>query len=357
MLFTPSINEKITQMSDLHNKIITQEDVARKAGVTRSIVSYVINNGPRNVSEETRNRVLAAIKELGYRPNKHAQMLSSATESIAEKYIGIIMAGNHMFKRPYYGAILASIHDHAHKRDRHIRFIRLFNDFNNPTLFNELIHPNEINSVILLGLDQVSNTPDNNALIQAIIDRVERVVCVEWEWPGVPAIRFDLQRASYEATCHLLAQGCREAVYIGPEDKRITGFQQALREYQIPLAAQQLYSASEMADGYRSCQQLINTGLPQAIVAGTDEVAVGILKHLHENQIGVPQDVVLASIDNIDLSRFTIPSLTTVDIPRDQIGFHTIDILMTDNHHKETSAYTITVPIQLIVRNSSTFHT
>src|ERR1041385_8883797 len=134
---------------NFNSKIITQEDVARKAGVSRSIVSYVINNGPRKVSEETRNRVLSAIKELEYRPNKHAQMLSSADANIAAKYIGIVLAGNHMFKRPYYGSILAGIHEHAHKRDWHIRFIRVFEDFNNPTLFNELIHPNEITGVIL----------------------------------------------------------------------------------------------------------------------------------------------------------------------------------------------------------------
>ncbi len=341
-------------MTDQHNsKIITQEDVARRAGVTRSIVSYVINNGPRKVSEETRNRVLSAIKELEYRPNKHAQMLSGATGSIAEKYIGIILAGNHMFKRPYYGDILASIHKHAHKRDRHIRFIRLFDDFNNPTLFNELIHPNEITGVILLGLDQVQKTADNDALIQAIVDRVERVVCVEWEWPGVPSIRFDLQKASYEATSHLLALGHRKAVYVGPEDKRIAGFQQALSEYQIPFEPQQIYSASEMPDGYFRCQEMLRDYLPDAIVGGTDEIATGILKHLYENQIAVPDDIVVASIDNIDLSRFTIPSLTTVDIPRDQIGFHAIDILAADNRHKESSAFTITVPIQLIVRQSS----
>ena len=57
------------------SKIVTQEDVAKYAGVSRAVVSYVLNNGPRGVSEETRNRVLAAIQELGYRPNKHAQRL------------------------------------------------------------------------------------------------------------------------------------------------------------------------------------------------------------------------------------------------------------------------------------------
>src|SRR5690349_20792413 len=100
-----------SSMSDqINSKVITQDDVAQRAGVSRSIVSYVINNGPRKVSSETRDRVLAAIKELGYRPNKHAQMLSTTDDNIAEKYIGIILAANFMFKRPYYGSILASMH-------------------------------------------------------------------------------------------------------------------------------------------------------------------------------------------------------------------------------------------------------
>ncbi|MBA3868523.1 MAG: LacI family DNA-binding transcriptional regulator [Anaerolineae bacterium] len=341
-------------MTEQHNsKIITQEDVARRAGVTRSIVSYVINNGPRKVSQETRNRVLSAIKELEYRPNKHAQMLSSADDSVAEKYIGIVLAGNHMFKRSYYGSILAGIHEQAHKRDWHIRFIRVFEDFNNPTLFNELIHPNEITGVILLGLDQVSQTSDNNTLIQAIVDRVERVVCVEWEWPGVPSIQFDLQKAAYQATNHLLTSGHHQAAYIGPEDRRLIGFRQALWENKIQPDFRLMLCASEMQDGYDRCQELLHIGSPNAIVAGTDEVAIGILKCLNEKHIAVPNDVVIASIDNIDLSRFTIPSLTTVDIPRDRIGFHAIDILVSDQHRKGASAFSITVPVQLIIRDSS----
>ena len=63
------------------NKIITQKDVAERAGVSRGVVSYVINNGPRDVAPDTRERVLAAIQELGYRPNKHAQRLKLGSVS------------------------------------------------------------------------------------------------------------------------------------------------------------------------------------------------------------------------------------------------------------------------------------
>src|ERR1700694_1103622 len=118
----------------LNHKIITQDDVARRAGVTRSIVSYVINDGPRKVATPTRNRVLEAIKELGYRPNKHAQILSSVYDNPAGNYIGIVLASNIMFKRPFYGSILASIHEHAHEIGWHVRFIRVSDDFCDPAL-------------------------------------------------------------------------------------------------------------------------------------------------------------------------------------------------------------------------------
>jgi LacI family transcriptional regulator len=342
-------------MSDNHhNRVITQEDVAQHAGVSRSIVSYVINNGPRKVSAETRQRVLAAIKILGYRPNKHAQMLSSADDSIAEKYIGIILAGNYMFKRPYYGSILASIHEYAHQSDRHIRFIRVFEDFNNPTLFNELIHPNEISGVILIGLDQVLHSADDRMLMEEIVRRVERVVCVEWEWRGIPSIQFDRQNAAYQAVQHLSTTGRTRIAYIGPEDKRVAGYRQALWEVGITPHEHLLHYAVDPKSGYECCQQLIQSGQPfDAICAGTDETAVGILHCLHEHGLAVPAEVALASIDNLDISAFTIPALTSVDVPRREIGFHTIDILVSDKPHHVSSAFAITLPTRLIVRGSS----
>lgn len=337
-----------------NNKTITQEDVARRAGVSRSVVSYVINNGPRNVSDETRTRVLTAIKELEYRPNKHARMLSSTDTLVAEKYIGIVLAGIYMFKRPYYGSILASIHEYAHENDCHIRFIRVLEDFNNPALFNELIHPNEINGVILIGLDQILNTVEVRDLIGEIVRRVEHVVCVDWEWPGVPSIQFDRQKAAAQATHHLLATGRTKVIYLGPDDNRVAGYQQVLREWGNGVGEPWIGYAADIRSGYEQCQELIGAQISvDAICAGTDEVAIGILKCLHEHRIKVPVQIAVASIDNLEWSSFTIPSLTTIDVPKHEIGFHAIDILLSGKARRGSTAFTITLPTQLIVRESS----
>jgi LacI family transcriptional regulator len=335
-------------------KLVTQEDVARRAGVTRSIVSYVINNGPRSVSEETRARVLEAIRELGYRPNKHAQMLSTNDTSIATKYIGIVIAGDYMFKRPYYGSILASIHEHAHVKDYHIRFIRVFDDFNNPALFNELIHPNEINGAILLGLDQVIRTPSDHRLINQIVERVERVVTVEWEWEGVPSVQFDRQGAGYQVAKHLLAVGKKRLAYIGPEDNRLLGYRQALWEANITPDDRLLGFAIDTPSGYDICEQLIvhEAGM-DGICIGTDEVAIGVLKSLYRHGLRIPQDVAVASIDNLNFAEFLIPSLTSIDVPRYELGSHVVDALVGDRSEKSVSGFSIMIRTQLIVRESS----
>jgi LacI family transcriptional regulator len=334
-------------------KVVTQEDVARRAGVTRSIVSYVINNGPRSVSEETQARVMAAIRELGYRPNKHAQMLSANDNSIAHKYIGIIIAGDYMFKRPYYGSILASIHEHAHVKDYHIRFIRVFDDFNNPALFNELIHPNEISGAILLGLDQVIRTPHDQTLVEQIVRRVERVVTVEWEWDGVPSVQFDRQDAGYQVTKHLLAVGKRRVAYIGPEDKRLVGYRQALWESNIQPDDRLAMPAIDTPSGFEICERLLSQGLDvDAICIGTDEVSIGVLKCLYQRGLQVPRDVAVASIDNLNFAEFLIPSLTSIDVPRYELGNHIINALI-GNGEKLAPAFSIMIRTQLIVRESS----
>ena len=105
--------------------IITQNDVAERAGVSRGVVSYVINNGPRDVAPETRERVLAAIQELDYRPNKHAQRLKLGGAS-ARKSLGIVAGGQsfNVLERPYYNIILSGLFEEAHRLGQEVRFLK-----------------------------------------------------------------------------------------------------------------------------------------------------------------------------------------------------------------------------------------
>jgi LacI family transcriptional regulator len=152
----------------------------------------------------------------------------------------------------------------------------------------------------------------------------------------------------------LLEIGRRDIAYIGPEDKRIAGYQQALWEAGITPNRNMIYTGADAQFGYTSCGQIIAARLPlDGICAGSDEVAIGILNAIYRSGLRVPQDVAVASIDNIDISAFTIPALTTIDIPKHEIGFHAVETLIADKTQRGSSAFVITVPTQLIIRESS----
>jgi LacI family transcriptional regulator len=334
---------------------ITQADVARRAGVSRSIVSYVINDGPRSVSPETREKVLKAIEELGYRPNKHAQMLMRQQEnSVSEKYFGIVLADVAMFRRPYYGSILASIHEYAHAQNGHIRFMRVFRDLKNPVLFNELIHPDEISGLILLGVDQVLSGEEDHHLLEQILSRINNAVTVEWRWNGVPSIQFDRQEAGYKAAHHLIGLGHTRLAYIGQSDKRLAGFQQALWESNVPVEPELIMSRADDAQtGYDCCSRIMQVPhLPTAFVAGSDEVAFGVLKRLHDHNVKVPGQAALVSIDDIDLSSFVSPALTTVHVPKEDMGLYAVQMLVNYSTQPDIPPAFIILPTDLIIRES-----
>ena len=334
-------------------KQVTQADVARLARVSRSIVSYVINNGPRSVSEETRTRVLNAIQELEYRPNKHAQMLMQEKwDSVAADQLGVIISSVNLFKRPYYGEILAGIHEEAHRRNYHIRFIQLFEALRNPALLNQIVHKQEVSGLIFLALDQVLQSEADDQLFQKIGERIDRAVCLEWHHESLPAVNFDRHRAALEATNHLLKLGHRSLAYIGPNDQRVRGFRTSLTDFDlIPTfiaEANDAHSGFEQATAHFGSRPGSEPGVT-AVVAGTDEVAFGILKSFHQRGLAVPKRVALVSIDNIDLSEYASPSLTTVNVPKRELGQQAVRMLV---EPQASSPVLVTLPTRLVVRES-----
>lgn len=175
----------------------TQKDVAQLAGVSLSTVSYVLNDGPRPVSEETRRRVLTAIEALQYRPNRHAQQLSSEKwDNRSRKRFGVILCGGvGMLTRPFYGAVLAGIYQEAYRQDLRVQFAQFLEDIRDPILFNELIQGEEIFGLILVSLNislsYWNSYPDLPDLLERMRQRVANVVCVERKWAKWPAVTFD----------------------------------------------------------------------------------------------------------------------------------------------------------------------
>lgn len=334
----------------------TQDDVAKAAGVTRSVVSYVLNGNARAVAPETREKILRAIEELGYRPNTHAQSLGTGRDNpLAERQIGIVLNDAKVFLRPYYAEILAGIHEQAHQAGYHIRFIRFFDELRDPLLFNRLIHEEVVCGIILLALDQSIKDEGDSSLIGQVRARVDNLVCVEWKFEGLSSVTFNRHDAAFRATKHLLSLGRRDVAYIGEDDERSHGFRQALFEAGMTdLSGAIIAFANDMASGYAQAAAALEAhpGI-DAIHAGSDEVAIGILRYLHERRIKVPQQIALASIDDLEVSSYTSPPLTSVRVQKEYMGRQAVQLIIGQSQAEEWNPVTILLPSTLIPRGSS----
>ena len=339
------------------NKKVTQNDVAREAGVTRSMVSYVISgNTERSVAPETKQRILEVIERLGYRPNKAAQALQQGDVAFASRQIGVVLCSPDVFRRPYYTEIIAGIHTAAHEKKYHVRFIRFFDELKDPILFNELVHEEEIGSMILVSTDQCIKDDTDRAIIEKIRSRIKKVVCVEWQYPGLSSISFDRREAAKLATEHLYNKGYESIAYIGQNDNRIDGVRTCLMEHNLNTSLEKVYigSAFTMSGSYEEIKKIYEKTktLPRAIVCGSDEVAIGILCYLNEQKIKVPQDIALISIDNIEIAAFTNPPLTTMNVQKTAMGSRAVEMIVNGTAQQNENALDILLPTNLVERAS-----
>jgi LacI family transcriptional regulator len=339
------------------NAKITQDDVARRAGVTRSMVSYVISGRSRSIAPETRQKILNAINELEYRPNKFAQALCMGNKGVvADQNIGIVLCNPEMFMRPYYAEILAGIHQAAHEKGFHIRFIRFFYELKDVVLFHQLIHSEEICGLLLVALDQCIETHEDRRLIERIQKQIDQIVCVDWQITGLSSVSFDRQTAAFHSVKYLFDQGYSDIAYIGEPDQRVIGFKQAFLEHGVEdVSGLYIGVAVDMKSGYDIVKQMHQSrgSLPGAICAGSDEVAIGILLYLHEQGIVVPDDTAIISIDNIEMAEYTNPQLTTVNVQKRAIGYRAVEMIMNRSAGQGENALTLLLPTNLVVRKSA----
>ena len=337
---------------------VTQEDVARRAGVSRSVVSYVLNNGPRKVSEETRQRVLAAINELEYRPNEFAQRLKQGSD-VAQNAIGIVTGGKgfNLIERPYYNIILSGLYDYAYQQRQQISFLVYWDALRDPIFFNKHIHEQEISSLILFLPSLIPHSKKDQELVEQMVARIPHIVCLEEMLLDLPTVGFDRAAAAHAAMSHLIGLGHQRIVFIGLDDQRVTGHRQALLEHSLPVDDRLIAFLEGTAAPTVLAYNLITRYLENkvdftAIFTATDEAAIGAMAAVKDFGLRVPEDIAVASIDNIELAGMVRPALTTVDIPKHLLARMAIQSLQTQKAFPGQSQVSTMLPTKLIIRES-----
>lgn len=338
-------------------KTITQKDVAELAGVSRGVVSYVINNGPREVAPETRERVLSAIQELGYRPNKNAQRLKLG-KTLASESLGIVAGGQsfNVLERPFYNMIMAGLFEEAHQLGQEIRFFSYFDALRDPVFFNKNIHQDELSSLILILPVMIKTIPDYQEILDQIAERIDNVVCLEEQIKDWPTVIFDRAAAARKAVEHLIKLGHQRIAFLAIQDQRLKGYKQTLLEYKLPYDESLVFTidpSQALSSAYQSTVELLKLDpRPTAIFAANDESAISAIAALHDHCIDVPDEIAVVSIDNIGLSEMIRPSLTTVDVPKRRMAAYAMQTIMLQKQFKKQEAASIVVPTELIVRES-----
>lgn len=290
---------------------VTRSDVARLAGTSVAVVSYVINNGPRPVAEATRQRVLEAIKETGYRPNAVARALASGST----KTFGLVVPNiNNPFVASMAHMLLQESLNHGHvmllgdagdDRQRELELIQGLLNRQVDGLFYTSVdrHP-------YIDLIQASGTP------LVMLDRVE-------PRPGVSMLRVNEREAARQVTAHLLSHGYQQVGMIsGPShmfnaQDRIHGWRDAMAAHGLLVDEALIFPASySRQGGFDAAQRMIASGrMPRALFTSNEGQAIGCIRALAEHGLRVPQDVALVCFNGTDQSSFHVPRLTTVRQP------------------------------------------
>jgi DNA-binding LacI/PurR family transcriptional regulator len=298
------------------------EQVARRARVSTATVSRVLNN-TGVVKNTTRARVLKAIEELKYSPNLHARSLAGGKS----RSIGVIVSN---IENPFFLDIYKAVE--AGARSAGFELVMANTDYNSERL---------VTSVRLMigrrvaGLAAIVSEMDAELIEELNGNRIP-VVFYDVGAPrrNITNIRVNYRRGMEKVAAYLYSLGHRRLGFVGhhatlgPINERVKVLLNATARYgdlHVKTAAD-----TDTLEGGRRAVATLLAADPRvtAIVCVNDLMAVGALRELRERGLRVPQDISVTGFDNIDLSQFCHPALTTAHIPRDQIGRTICDCLM-----------------------------
>lgn len=291
-------------------------EVSKLAGVSLATVSRVMNKNA-NVSDKTKAKVLAAMAELGYRPNTIAQSLASNRSNS----IGLVISELH---GPFYGPLMAGVENECRQHGKHVIIAAGHSDEAKEKDSIEFLI-NRSCDALILHVEAVSDD-----YLRELSQGPTPIVLINRYVQGLsgPCITLDNRLGGYLATKHLLELGHRQFAYIsGPlwkqdAQERLAGHQQALAEYSLPFNQQSLFEGDyQETGGSEGLAALLAMRIPfTALVCANDEMASGALTVAREQALQVPQQLSIIGFDNVLLTRYLFPKLSTVNYPINDMG-------------------------------------
>jgi LacI family transcriptional regulator len=324
--------------------------IAERADVSIGTVSHVIN-GTAKVRDKLRQRVLDAIRSLGYQPSQLARGLRRNQTNIIVMMIPDIT-------NPFFPAVVRGVEDVAYRHSFRLVLCNTDNDAQ-----KESFYLSEMRSYRPAGWLVIPSTDSQMvSQLKSLATVGAPIVCIDRQpngWKGDVVMAAN-EAGSYSATQHLLRMGHRQlAVITGPLHltnavERLKGFQRALAEAKVKIEPEYVQEALfNRQSGYDAAKRLLRMfPRPTAIFACNDLMALGVLLAARELDLHCPEELSLVGFDDLDFAEFTAPALTTVHQPGYQLGTTAARLLLERIEGSKQSPKKVVLPSELKIRNS-----
>ena len=328
--------------------MVTRRDVAHLAGTSEAVVSYVLNGGPRGVAPATKERVLTAIGQLGYRPNAVARSLRTNRTMT----FGLVVPDN---SNPFFAELARSVEDVGFEQGYTMLLGNAMDDDDREATYVRALIDRQVDGLIVVpahgGTRGWIADLAQSGVPRLVLDR-------EVEVPEATHVLVDHEGGAYEATTHLIGHGRRRIGCVAglaglhPTVDRVAGWQRALAEAGREPAAL-VHVPFGRAHGYRAGRALLaERDRPDALFVASDEQALGVVRAAAEMGVRVPDDLAIFSFDGIEGGAYTVPALSTMRQPVEELGRLAVEWLVAKVADPARPATRVVCATTLVARGS-----
>jgi len=335
-------------------KRVTSFDVAEKSGVSRTTVSFVLNDVPGiSISEATRQRVQQAAKELNYHPDSTGKKLASGKSNT----LGLVLRQSHeqVFADALLPQVLMGIEQAATEQGFQVLLKPL--EPQDGDGYMRLVHENHVDGIILSGPRQ-----EEAEIIRLHHEGLPVMLMGQLPGSGLPFVDIDAVNGSTQAVNHLIEHNHRRIGLITNAAQEYTSAQQRRQGYLNALKAAEIEPEADLmqagnytpASGFKAMQKLLDVfPRPTAIFVASDVVSLGAIRAIKQAGLRIPQDIAVVGFDDIPMADYFDPPLTTVRIPSYGLGWASGERLVRLVQGEVLDQDGMLLESELVIRSSS----
>lgn len=331
----------------MKKRYITIKDIAKAANVSINTVSRALNNKP-DINAKTKEKVLKIAEELGYVKN----ITASSLRNRKSKTIGVIFKD---ITNPFFVEVLKGIEKATKENDYSLILMDIEKDYELEKKAIQIMAEKRVDGILISPVRKEKKK--FNKIMNLNIPYV--IIGDHFEEMNADEIYANDLKGGYLATKHLIERGRKKIVFLNVKNhnfvsqSRLQGYKKALKEAKIRINNKIIFDIKEdVNDAYKKILEILENGLSfDSIFCFNDILAYGAIKALREKGIEIPKEIMVVGYDDIIYS--SIIDLTTIRIPKFELGYKAFHILFDKMNHKVNKRTKIVLDVELIERKTT----